>query len=106
MRRLKMKKSLIALCAGLVITLFCGASMAQGVAASGCPVSVTDVRNLDTRIFVLFTNVSGKRLDGYEFGLDFYGVDGTVRPYPETFKSVARVGARKRFIAYWKSIHT
>jgi hypothetical protein len=82
----------------------CGVAAAQD--ASGCPVTVTDIRNLDTRIFVMFTNASTKRLDSYEFGLDFYGIDGKVRQYPETFKSVAHVGARKRFLAYWKSGHT
>lgn len=68
--------------------------------------NVTDVRNLDTRIFVLFTNTSGKQLEGYEFGLEFFDTNGIRHPYPEVFKSLARVRSRSRFVAYWKSRHT
>jgi hypothetical protein len=73
---------------------------------SVCPVAITDVRNLDTRIFVVFTNTSGKRLDSYQFGLEFFDENGTSHPYPENFKAIAHVPSRNHFIAYWRSAHT
>jgi hypothetical protein len=55
---------------------------------------------------VLFTNTSGKRLDSYQFGLEFFDDHGGSHPYPENFRAIAHVPFGRRFVAYWHSAHT
>jgi hypothetical protein len=92
---------------GMIVTLCLAAIAPQSQAQTNdCPVSISDVRNLDTRIFVQFTNVSTKQLRDYEFGLTFVGTDGVEHTYPETLSAVSKVQHRKRFMATWKSPYT
>ncbi len=96
----------VALMTLMTVALAGAAKVPSSAAASGCPVTISDVRNLDTRIFVIFQNTSGKRIQSYEFGLKFYDTDGAEHVYPETFTGRAQVKTNHPFVATWRSPYT
>ncbi len=47
-----------------------------------CPVTVTDVRNVEDSIYVLFQNNGTATLTSYQFGLIFIDLKGKKLPFP------------------------
>jgi hypothetical protein len=61
---------------------------------TSCPVAVTDVRNVENAMFVLFQNTGSQDISSYEFGfifVDFQGGQHTF-PLPAKGSSQLKVG--------------
>ena len=54
--------------------------------AQSCPVTITDVRNIEHTLFVLFENSGSATLTEYQFGLIFIDVTGRQHPFPLRIK--------------------
>ena len=78
-------KALICLSASI---LFSVALQAQ---ATSCPVTVTDVRNVEDAIFVLFQNDGSATLTSYQFGFIFVDLRGHKLPFPVLSKGAKTV---------------
>jgi hypothetical protein len=62
-----------------VLVVACASAAAQ---AESCPVTITDVRNIENAMYVLFDNASPATLTSYQFGFTFIDSKGVAHKFP------------------------
>lgn len=66
----------------IVLTLFLAAVPAVFAQSEPCPLKVTDVRNVEASLEVLFTNSSSSPVSSFEFGMSFRDIEGQTLSLP------------------------
>ena len=59
--------------------------------SDSCPVKITDVRNVNGKLSVLFQNTSNASLSSYQFELIFIDLAGRQHPFPSKVNGSAAV---------------
>ena len=59
--------------------------------SDSCPVKITDVRNVNGKLSVLFENTSNASLSSYQFELIFVDLAGRQHPFPSRVNGLAAV---------------
>jgi hypothetical protein len=59
---------------------------------ASCPVTVTDVRNVENAMFVLFQNTGTQTITSYEFGFIFVDLHGNQHVFPLPAKGSSSLG--------------
>jgi hypothetical protein len=77
-----------------------GAAIAQ---TSQCPVTISEVRNIESRMYVSFENDNASSITSYQFGFMFVDLKGKQHQFPVPMGKKENVAPGKKWIAMFPS---
>jgi hypothetical protein len=80
-----------------------GSAAAQ---STTCPVTITEVRNIESRMYVAFQNTSAASIKSYQFGFTFVDLKGKQHQFPLPLGKSESVAPGKSWTAVLPSAQT